>query len=87
MKAGKKKLKQGKKNAQRQIKVEIQQFKIYGPSKSSSKREVYSNTGLPQEIRKISNKHPNLIPKGPRERRNKAQNRHQINGTKEKAQK
>ena len=31
-----------------------------GPSKSSSKREVYSNTILPQEIRKISNKQPNL---------------------------
>ena len=26
-----------------------------GCSKSSSKREVYSNTGLPQETRKISN--------------------------------
>ena len=26
-----------------------------GCSKSSSKREVYSNTSLPQEIRKISN--------------------------------
>ena len=29
-----------------------------GCNKSSSKREVYSHTGLPQEIRKISN---NLI--------------------------
>ena len=28
--------------------------------KSSSKREVYSNTILPQETRKISNKQPNL---------------------------
>ena len=31
-----------------------------GCSKSSSKREFYSNTSLPQEIRKISNKQPNL---------------------------
>ena len=29
-----------------------------GCSKSSSKREVYRNTILPQEIRKISNKQP-----------------------------
>ena len=34
-----------------------------GYSKSSSKREVYSNTILPQETRKISNKQPNLTPK------------------------
>ena len=40
-----------------------------GCSKSSSKREVYSNTILPQETRKISNKQPNLIPKAIRERR------------------
>ena len=31
-----------------------------GYSKSSSKREVYSNTILPRETRKISNKQPNL---------------------------
>ena len=30
-----------------------------GYSKSSSKREVYSNTILPQETRNISNKQPN----------------------------
>ena len=40
-------------------------------SKSSSKREVYSNTNLPQETRSISNKQPNLIPKAIRERRTK----------------
>ena len=34
-----------------------------GCSKSSSKREVYSNTILPQETRKISNKQPNFTPK------------------------
>ena len=38
-------------------------------SKSSSKREVYSNTILPEETRKISNKQPNLTPKETRERR------------------
>ena len=31
-----------------------------GCSKSSSKREVYSSTGLPQETRKLSNKQSNL---------------------------
>ena len=40
-------------------------------SKSSSKREVYSNTSLPQETRKISNKQPKLTPKAIRERRTK----------------
>ena len=48
--------------------------KPMGCSKSSSKREVYSNTILPQERRKISNKQSNLTPKGTRERRtNKTQ--------------
>ena len=42
-----------------------------GCSKNDSKREVYSNTILPQETRKISNKNPNLIPKAIRERRTK----------------
>ena len=46
-----------------------------GWSQSSSKREVYSNTILPQEIRKNSNRQSNLTPKEPRERRtNKTQN-------------
>ena len=40
-------------------------------SKSSSKREVYSNTMLPQETRKISNKQPNLTPRATREGRTK----------------
>ena len=43
--------------------------KPMGFSKSSSKREVYSNTSLPEETRKISNKQSNLTPKGTRERR------------------
>ena len=45
-----------------------------GCSKSSSKREVYSNTSLAQQIRKISDKQSNITPKGTRERRtNKTQ--------------
>ena len=40
-------------------------------SKSSSKREVYTNTILSQETRKISNKQPNLTPKATREKKNK----------------
>ena len=39
-----------------------------GCSKNSSKKEVYSNTGLPQETRKISNKQLKLPPKGIRKR-------------------
>ena len=42
-----------------------------GCSKSSSKREVYSNTILPLETRNISNKQPNLTPKAIRGRRTK----------------
>ena len=42
-----------------------------GCSKSSSKREVNSNTILPQETRKISNKQPNLTPKAIREKEQK----------------
>ena len=42
-----------------------------GCYKSSSKREVYSNTILPQETRDISNKQPNITPKAIREGRTK----------------
>ena len=45
--------------------------KPMGYSKSSSKREVYSNTISPQETRKTSNKQPNFTPKAIRERRAK----------------
>ena len=50
-------------NALRKRKMKAQLYKIY--SKSSSKREVHNNTGLPQikkgkTKRKISNKQPNL---------------------------
>ena len=34
-----------------------------GCSKSSSKRDVYSNTILPQQTRKTSNRQPNFTPK------------------------
>ena len=36
---------------------------------NSSKREVYSNTILPQETRKISNKQAKITPKATREKR------------------
>ena len=42
-----------------------------GCIKSSSKRDVYSNTILAQETRNISNKQPNLTPKAIRGRRTK----------------
>ena len=44
-----------------------------GHSKSSSKKEVYSNIILSQETRKIPNKQPNLTPKATGERINKTQ--------------
>ena len=43
-------------------------LKTMGCSKSHSKRKVYSNTNLPQETRKSSNKQPNFTSKAPRER-------------------
>ena len=39
-----------------------------GHSKNSSKRDVYSNTILPQETRKIQNKQSNTRPKATKER-------------------
>ena len=42
-----------------------------GWRKNISKREVYSNTILPQETRKISNKQPKLTPKAIREKNKK----------------
>ena len=44
--------------------MKTQWSKSMGCSKSSSKREVYSDTRLPQETREISNKQPNPILKG-----------------------
>ena len=43
-----------------------------GCNKSSSRREVYSNKILPQEIRKMSNRQPNFTPKTTGKRRTKA---------------
>ena len=45
-----------------------------GCRKSSSKREVHSNTILPQEIRKTLNRQPNITPKATGKRRKKPQN-------------
>ena len=42
-----------------------------GCRKSSPKREIYSNTILPQETRKTSNRQPNLTPKTTGKRRTK----------------
>ena len=42
-----------------------------GCSKSSSKKEVYSNTILPQETRKTLNRQPNFTPKTGKRRRKK----------------
>ena len=54
-----------------------------GCSKSSSKGKVYSNTALPQEIRKISNKQSNITPKGTRKKQtNKKQNPKLVEGRK-----
>ena len=44
--------------------MKTRQPKTYGCNKSSSQREVYSNTSLPQETRKISNKQSNHRLKG-----------------------
>ena len=43
--------------------------KPMGCSKSSSKREVYSNTILPQETRETSNRQPDFTPKTTGKRR------------------
>ena len=40
-----------------------------GHCRRSSKREAYSNTILPQETRKITNKQSTLTPEAARERR------------------
>ena len=51
-----------------------------GCSKSSSKREVYSNTILPQERRKITSKQPNLTRKAIEK---EEQTKPKVNGRKE----
>ena len=51
--------------------MKIQQLKTYGMQKNCSKREVYSNTILPQETRKTLNRQPNFTPKATGKRRKK----------------
>ena len=46
---------------QRQMKMETHGPKLTSCSRSSSKREVSSNTIFPQETRRISNKQPKLL--------------------------
>ena len=62
-----------KKNTQKKIKWKLNDSKPLRCSKSSSKKEVYNNTILPQETTQISNKQPNLTNKAAGERRNEVQ--------------
>ena len=50
-----------------------------GFRKSSAKRQVHSNTSLPQEARASSSKQPNVTPKATRKRRKE----HQVSKKKE----
>ena len=70
-----KKIPQGKEKWKRDVP------KAIGCSKSSYNRAVYSDTGKPHEIRKISNKQFNFIPKRTRKRTNKAQSLYTNNET------
>ena len=54
-----------------------------GCSESSSKREVYSNTILPQETRKTSNRQPNFTPKTTGKRKTNKQKNPKISRRKE----
>ena len=51
--------------------MKTQQLKTLGCSKSSSKREFYRSTILPEETRKTSNRQPNFTSKTPEKRRTK----------------
>ena len=52
-------------------------------SKSNTKGKVYSNTSLPREVRKVSNKQHNLTPKGTRKKKKtKKQNPKLVEGKK-----
>ena len=51
-----------------------QQLKTYRMQQKHSKREVYSNTILPQEIRKTLSRQPKFTPKTTGKRRTKTQN-------------
>ena len=52
------------------MKMKTQQPKTVGHYTSSAKRKVHSNTGIPQETRKKSDKSPNSAPKATRKGRN-----------------
>ena len=54
-----------------------------GGSKSRSKREVYSNTILPQETRKTLNRQPNFIPTTTGNRRKTTRKKPKISRRKE----
>ena len=45
------------------MKMKTQQLKTCEMQQNSSKREVYSNTSLPQETRKTSSRQLNFTPK------------------------
>ena len=47
---------------------------LWDAAKAVLKREVYSNTILPQETRKISNRQPNFTPKTTGKRKTKKKN-------------
>ena len=72
----KKKKKKKKKNLEAN---DNKDTKPMGCSKSSSKRKVYSNRSPPQEIRKSSNKQPNITSEADREE----QTRPKVRGRKE----
>ena len=57
------------KNTLRQMTMKTQPYISMGCSKSSPKREVHSDMGLPQKARKNSNKQPNQPPKTTRKRK------------------
>ena len=60
--------------------MKIRQLKTYGCSKSSSKREVYSNAILPQETIKTPNRQLKFTPKttGKRTKKPKISRRKEI---------
>jgi len=51
--------------------MKTRQIKPYGMQQTRSKREVYSNTILPQETRKPLNRQPNFTSKTTGKRRTK----------------
>ena len=53
------------------MKMETQRSKTYGMQQISFKRKVNSNTGVPQETRKISNKQLKFKSKGTRKKMNR----------------